>query len=454
MATLCRNECMCNEQERRSMSRGDNQLPRICFDDEFRVRVLEQESHQFATKLEEFHDIIKGVLEVLEGQAKRIEREKLKAIGQRNRVDSEVENRNRQKQMLESLIKEKQTELESLPENRDRTLAVILFDLIYSELHAIQSSVSYVLILLLYETTHQLECSRLPGSVNRGKSQDCHHDPVRGSNLPDIRRISDDLFGVILQFAITTNSYSRPSLSKTKMMKIAYTLLVSALACAATVQAGSIGHDQVVPFAEPVPSSVSEKAAIKFKPQIRISNGCRPYPAVDAAGNTSGGLKPVGSQDAGCKGSGKGTQVYGRSAWYKNKWAIMYSWYFPKDSPITGLGHRHDWEHVVVWIDNPAAANPKILAVTPSAHSGYQKYAPPKSGTVDGTSAKVDYSSTVVINHALDSTTSAGEKQPLIMWEQMTPAARTALENANFGDANVPMKDGNFMNKLAKAYYE
>ncbi|TYZ67364.1 hypothetical protein PybrP1_010467 [[Pythium] brassicae (nom. inval.)] len=106
------------------MSRGgDNQLPRVCFDDEFRVRVLEkeniehtqeleQESNQFATKLEEFHEIVKGVLEVLEGQAKRIEREKLKAIGQRNRVDSEVENRNRQKQLLESLIKEKQTELE------------------------------------------------------------------------------------------------------------------------------------------------------------------------------------------------------------------------------------------------------------------------------------------------------------------------------------------------------
>lgn len=29
-------------------------------------------------ELEEFHEIIKGVLEVLEGQAKRIEREKLK----------------------------------------------------------------------------------------------------------------------------------------------------------------------------------------------------------------------------------------------------------------------------------------------------------------------------------------------------------------------------------------
>ncbi|KAE9325013.1 hypothetical protein PF001_g3158 [Phytophthora fragariae] len=98
-------------------------MPSICFDDDCQVRVLdkdnithtqelEQESNQFATKLEEFHEIVKGVLEVMEGQAKRIEREKLKAIGQRNRVDSEVENRNRQKQMLELLIKEKKTELE------------------------------------------------------------------------------------------------------------------------------------------------------------------------------------------------------------------------------------------------------------------------------------------------------------------------------------------------------
>uniref|UniRef100_K3X208 Uncharacterized protein n=1 Tax=Globisporangium ultimum (strain ATCC 200006 / CBS 805.95 / DAOM BR144) TaxID=431595 RepID=K3X208_GLOUD len=81
-------------------------------------------------------------------------------------------------------------------------------------------------------------------------------------------------------------------------MKFTCTLLVSALAAIVAVQAGSISHDQVVPFAEPTPSSISEKAAIKFKPQIHISNGCHPYPAVDAAGNTSGGLKPSGSYGA------------------------------------------------------------------------------------------------------------------------------------------------------------
>ncbi|TYZ67363.1 hypothetical protein PybrP1_010466 [[Pythium] brassicae (nom. inval.)] len=237
-------------------------------------------------------------------------------------------------------------------------------------------------------------------------------------------------------------------------MKLLYTLAVAALASFAAVNSAVISHDAVVPFAQPAATTTEQKLGVKFKPQINISNGCHPYPAVDAAGNTSGGLKPSGSQSAGCKGSGHGTQVYGRAVAYNGVYALMYSWYFPKDSPFTGLGHRHDWEHVVVWIDNPNAANPTILAVSPSAHSGYNKYAPPRAGTVADTSAKVDYKSNVVINHALDSTTSAGEQQPLIMWDQLTPAARTALENTNFGDAIVPMKDGNFMTKIGNAYYK
>ncbi|EGZ21082.1 necrosis inducing-like protein NPP1 type [Phytophthora sojae] len=186
----------------------------------------------------------------------------------------------------------------------------------------------------------------------------------------------------------------------------------------AVADAGSINHDQVRPFAQPKPATVSEKAAVKFNPQIHITNGCHPYPAVNAAGETSGGLQTNGAPSAGCKGSGWGSQVYGRSTWYKGRWAIMYSWYFPKDSPSTTLGHRHDWEHVVVWIDNPAVANPKILAVTPSAHSGYSKYAPPKAGTVTGNTAKVNYESHWPVNHALDSTDVGGDAQDLIMWEQ------------------------------------
>ncbi|POM73131.1 NPP1-like protein [Phytophthora palmivora] len=214
----------------------------------------------------------------------------------------------------------------------------------------------------------------------------------------------------------------------------------------------TMGHDGVVPFKQPEPVTISEKAAIKFKPQLHISNGCHAYPAVNLAGETSGGLKTSGAPSAGCKGSGWGSQVYGRSTWFNGVWAIMYSWYFPKDSPSTGLGHRHDWEHVIVWIDNPDVAEPKILAVTPSAHSGYSAQVPPDADKVDGNSVKVNYESSWPINHALESTTKGGDYQDLIMWGQLSEAARQGLQNTNFGSANVPMKDGNFEGKLDKAW--
>ncbi|KAG6595819.1 Necrosis inducing-like protein NPP1 type [Phytophthora cinnamomi] len=112
-----------------------------------------------------------------------------------------------------------------------------------------------------------------------------------------------------------------------------------------------MGHDQVQSYKQPEPVTISEKAAVKFKPQLHITNGCHPYPAVSWWGETSDGLKPTGAPSSNCKGSGWGSQVYGRSTWYRGMWAIMYSWYFPKDSPSTGLGHRHDWEHVIAWIN-------------------------------------------------------------------------------------------------------
>jgi hypothetical protein len=232
-----------------------------------------------------------------------------------------------------------------------------------------------------------------------------------------------------------------------------FALVIAASLSLLSAEAGVISHDQVIPFPQSTATSITNTAALNFKPQIFINNGCHPYPVVNAAGDTSGGLKPHGSASAGCKGSGYGSQIYGRSTWYNGVWAIMYSWYMPKDSPVTGSGHRHDWENVIVWIDNPALENGSILAMTPSAHSGYSSYAPPSASMVDGSSVKVEYTASwVVINHHLEGTSTAGETQDLIMWDDMPDAARNALSTTDFGSANVPMKDGNFLPKLAKAY--
>lgn len=49
-------------------------------------------------------------------------------------------------------------------------------------------------------------------------------------------------------------------------------------------------------------------------------------------------------------------------------------------------------------------------------------------------------------------TSTRGGQQPLIAWESLPAAAKTALTNTDFGDANVPFKDSSFANNLAAAY--
>ncbi|KAI3326113.1 NPP1-domain-containing protein [Xylariaceae sp. AK1471] len=203
-----------------------------------------------------------------------------------------------------------------------------------------------------------------------------------------------------------------------------------------------IAHDAVVGFAQS-----ASALALKYKPWLKVVNGCVPFPAVDAAGNTGGGLAPSGNPDGGCSSSTG--QVYTRSAQYGSYYAIMYSWYMPKDSPSSGLGHRHDWESIVVWLNSATAANPTIVGLSTSAHGDFDTIT--SNFPLDGTRPKIQYYSTWPIDHQLGITDAIGGEQPLIAWESLTAAARTALENTDFGDANVPFKDANFQSNLAEA---
>ncbi|KAK7908239.1 NPP1 domain protein [Apiospora marii] len=213
---------------------------------------------------------------------------------------------------------------------------------------------------------------------------------------------------------------------------------------------GVIAHDAVVGFPQTVPSD------LKFQPFLKVENGCVPFPAVDASGNTgynassSGGLNPSGGSSSQCdKNTG---QVYARGAEFGSRYGIMYSWYMPKDSPSTGFGHRHDWEGVVVWIDNPnTSSNPQVLAVSTSGHGKWDTIT--SNLPLDGTRPKIRYYSVWPVNHQLGTTDTKGGEQPLVAWESLPEAARAALQNTDFGDANVPFKDPNFMDNLQGASF-
>ncbi|KAE8149796.1 necrosis inducing protein [Aspergillus avenaceus] len=211
-----------------------------------------------------------------------------------------------------------------------------------------------------------------------------------------------------------------------------------------------VSHDSIPPFPETIPDSATGKTFKKFAPYLHIAHGCQSYPAVAANGDVSGGLKDTGSATGGCRDQGKG-QTYVRGGWHNDRYGIMYAWYMPKDMPNSGIStgaHRHDWENVVIWVDNPAVENPTLLGGAASGHGSYKKTdSPPRQGD----KPLVEYFTNFPTNHELQFTKTIGRDLPLVAWESLPEAARQGLETANFGKATVPFKDGTFSGNLEKA---
>lgn len=123
----------------------------------------------------------------------------------------------------------------------------------------------------------------------------------------------------------------------------------------------------------------------------------------------------------------------------------------PKDMPNSGVStgaHRHDWENVVIWVNNPANDNPTLLGGAASGHGSYKKTNNPQRV---GDRPKVEYFTNFPTNHELQFTDTLGRDLPLIAWESLPEAARRGLESAEFGKATVPFKDSTFQENLEKA---
>ncbi|KAH6633800.1 necrosis and ethylene-inducing protein [Boeremia exigua] len=214
----------------------------------------------------------------------------------------------------------------------------------------------------------------------------------------------------------------------------------------------SVPHDSLNPIATRVQAGNIGRAIEKFSPLLHIAHGCQPYTAVDDEGNTSGGLQDSGNVSAGCRDQAKG-QLYARAAAHKEKFAIMYAWYFPKDQPAAGNvvgGHRHDWESVVVWIDNPDNENAVILGGAASGHGEFNTTTTPNK---QDNNLLVEYFTTFPTNHELQFTSTVGKAYAISDWDAMPTAAQKALSNGDtFGSANVPFMPDNFVNNLDKAF--
>ncbi|CAG9983595.1 unnamed protein product [Clonostachys byssicola] len=228
--------------------------------------------------------------------------------------------------------------------------------------------------------------------------------------------------------------------------------ILTTLLSAASIQAAPlqkravVDHDSLSPLPEAVQSGTLGELMLKFEPRLYVSHGCQSYPAVDSAGNVSGGLSASGSASGACRDESKG-QTYARAAEYNGRIAIMYAWYMPKDHPDSAFtsGHRHDWENAVVFVNKATGAFEEAFA---SAHGKYSRSTSP---AMDGNHVLIEYYFTWPLNHATKFTSTVGRDLPVLDWATMTSAMQNALNTYDFGSAEFPAKDSNFVSNLDKA---
>ena len=189
------------------------------------------------------------------------------------------------------------------------------------------------------------------------------------------------------------------------------------------------------------------------------TDGCYPTPAIGPDGTLNGGLKPTGALNGQCRDQSDldNTNGYGRAKCNNGWCAYAYALYFEKDQVIANIqsGHRHDWEHVVVWVQNDQARY-----VATSAHGQFNVSAA-SAVRFEGTHAKVVYHKDGVGSHAFRLANANDEPAEnhyhvwqyptLVGWNGYPAGIRDKLSGADFGSAIFDLKDSNFNGMLQRA---
>ncbi|MFJ8870059.1 NPP1 family protein [Streptomyces sp. NPDC102473] len=212
------------------------------------------------------------------------------------------------------------------------------------------------------------------------------------------------------------------------------------------------------PAALPANADTMERA---FQPAFDYdTDGCYPTPAIGPDGAVATGLKTSGAVNGSCRDAVDldNTNGYARSLCNNGWCAVIYGLYFEKDQAVAGSGlggHRHDWEHVVVWIQNNEARY-----VSTSAHGDFDVHARDRIRW-DGTHAKIVYHKDGVSTHCFRPANTDDEppenhyhewRYPgLVGWNGYPAGLRDKLVQADFGSAVFGLKDGNFAAHLEKA---
>ena len=187
------------------------------------------------------------------------------------------------------------------------------------------------------------------------------------------------------------------------------------------------------------------------------TDSCYPAAAIDPSGNLNGGLKPTGPITGECRSGHLGhANTYSRAKCNNGWCGIIYASYFEKDEASPGIGHRHDWECMVVWVEQ-GADTPSYLSA--SRHGGFSTH-PIADVPMSGRQVMAVYHKDGASTHAFrfakwgetaENDTGAWHQENLLTWDNLAPSLRTALNGSDWGNANLPLQDSKFDDTLNKA---
>ncbi|MCU4676675.1 NPP1 family protein [Catenovulum sp. 2E275] len=229
-------------------------------------------------------------------------------------------------------------------------------------------------------------------------------------------------------------------------------------------------------FAAPPPKLLENatSSADLWSPRFDYdTDGCYPSVGIGRDGQANGGLKPTGDISGNCHDLSDliNSNTNHRSTCLSSNGnqycAHMYALYFEKDQAIDGalfddaFSHRHDWEFVIVWLTNNTMT-----------HVSYSKHRdvvtePANAYVYDDSNnqhVRIVYHKDGASTHVFrpgdageiaENDTGAWHKPTLVSWSLMqgdSGVTNSDLKNlfntTDFGNANTPFNDPNFINKL------
>ncbi|KAI0477848.1 necrosis inducing protein [Xylariaceae sp. FL0804] len=233
------------------------------------------------------------------------------------------------------------------------------------------------------------------------------------------------------------------------------------LAAAASVSGSPVQEITKRDVLTPLPQNAYPDA-IKFQPVMDFdTDSCYNTAAIDPDGNTNPGLqhKSTGVTEN-CRQLNRleNANVYSRMRCNNGVCAIMYEYYFEKDVVSDGnptdLGHRHDWEDVVVFVQDDT-----VKMVAPSCHAKYEKRtdAPRLLDTHPKVVYHKDGGSTHCIrmanedDDAVENETGDWVQSALVGWDGYPSQSIRDTLGGTFSDGIGPKWDSEFTDYLNKA---